>query len=225
MRRVLLALAVTALLPGCAGPLSALDPAGDAARGASTLWWIILGLSAFVFVALSAVLLVAGLWPERLRAIKPRHWIVWGGLVVPGIILVAMVGWSLYLGETLLARPGEGTMRVEVVARPWNWEFRHPGNGQVTADVAHIPAGRAVDFVITSEDVIHSFWIPRLGGKIDAIPGHVNVVRLHAERPGRYAGICAEYCGTGHAIMRFEVVAHDPADYDAALAELAGGQD
>jgi len=75
-----------------------------------------------------------------------------------------------------------------------------------------------VDLVITSGDVIHSFWIPRLAGKMDAIPGRVNVLRVQADTPGPYAGECAEFCGTGHAGMRFEVVVHPAADFAAVLA-------
>ena len=81
-----------------------------------------------------------------------------------------------------------------------------------------LPAGMPVDLVITSGDVIHSFWIPRLAGKMDAIPGRVNVLRVQADTPGPYAGECAEFCGTGHAGMRFEVVVHPAADFAAVLA-------
>ena len=93
----------------------------------------------------------------------------------------------------------------------------------MTQDVVHIPAGREIEFVVTSTDVIHSFWIPRLGGKIDAIPGHFNTISLSADRPGRYGGVCAEFCGEGHGIMQFEVEAHPSQDYDAILARYAAG--
>ena len=73
--------------------------------------------------------------------------------------------------------------------------------------------------MVTSRDVIHSFWIPRLAGKIDAIPGHANVLRIQADAPGRFEGLCAEFCGVGHPGMRFQVVAHPAADFPAALAQ------
>jgi cytochrome c oxidase subunit 2 len=79
--------------------------------------------------------------------------------------------------------------------------------------IVHIPAGEPVDFHITSRDVIHSFWIPRLGGKMDAIPGRINILRLQADAPGIYRGVCAEFCGVGHALMPFEVHAHDASEF------------
>jgi cytochrome c oxidase subunit II len=77
--------------------------------------------------------------------------------------------------------------------------------------------------VAISSDVIHGFWVPRLGGKIDAIPGHVTVVRLLADRPGRFGGLCAEYCGPGHPDMSFVVEAHDAAEFAAQVARAASG--
>lgn len=110
-------------------------------------------------------------------------------------------------------------MRIEGHAQRWNWSFSHPEGDQVFEDILHIPAGEPVDIAVTSEDVIHSFWVPRLGGKIDAIPGHTNVIRIEADEPGTYWGICAEYCGEGHDGMRFQVEAHDAQSF----AELMGG--
>ncbi|WP_367944801.1 cytochrome c oxidase subunit II [Aquamicrobium sp.] len=207
-------------LTGCAGPLSALAPEGPAARGAVRLWWIMLAGGGAIFLVVSAVLMLAILRPAALRAFGPRRIILWGGLVIPTIILAALVTAALALGERLLATPRppeDAPLRIEAVARQWVWEFRYPG-GAVTFDRLHMPAGRDVDFTVTSADVIHSFWIPRLGGKIDAIPGHETVVRLRADRPGVYGGVCAEFCGTGHAAMAFTVEAHEEVGFAAALA-------
>lgn len=205
-------------LSACTGPLSALAPEGPAARGAAALWWIMLAGAAVIFVAVFAMLAFALLRPGAMRAFGPARTILWGGLVVPSVILTALVAAALALGERLLAHPRDpAPLRVEAVARQWAWEFRYPGGG-VTFGRLHLPVGRDVDFAVASLDVIHSFWIPRLGGKIDAIPGHENVVRLRADRPGVYGGVCAEFCGTGHAAMAFTVEAHDEAGYRAALA-------
>jgi cytochrome c oxidase subunit 2 len=108
-------------------------------------------------------------------------------------------------------------MRIEVQARMWAWEFVYPEGPSTTptTDVLHLPVGRHVDLVVTSVDVIHSFWIPRLGGKIDAIPGRMTVIRLQADRPGTYHGICAEFCGTGHTNMLFTVEAREATAGDA----------
>jgi cytochrome c oxidase subunit 2 len=217
-------LAATLMLAGCAGPLSTLDPEGPSARGAATLWWIMLTGGAAIFAAVSIVLALAWWKPRPLRDLGPGRVILWGGVVVPALILSALVGAALALGERLLATPQEPTpLRIEASASRWMWEFRYPDTSEaVTEDRLHIPAGRDIDFVVTSEDVIHSFWIPRLGGKIDAVPGHENVVRLRADRPGAYGGVCAEYCGEGHMTMRFTVEAHAPEEFEALLAEAAG---
>ncbi|MGH8431133.1 MAG: cytochrome c oxidase subunit II, partial [Solimonas sp.] len=112
---------------------------------------------------------------------------------------------------------------IEVHAEQWRWNFRYPDHGGLaTEGVLHLAAGTPVDVVVTSGDVIHSFWVPRLAGKIDAVPGRANTLRLQADTPGRYQGQCAEFCGTGHATMRFDVVVHAAADYAAALEKAAG---
>lgn len=87
-------------------------------------------------------------------------------------------------------------------------------------NIMHVPAGRPIHVTVTAADVIHSFWVPRLGGKIDAIPGHTNTVRLQADAPGRYHGVCAEFCGTGHTDMALVLVAHDEAGLTQALQAL-----
>ena len=122
--------------------------------------------------------------------------------------------YALILGARTLPNPAPDTVTVGVEARRYAWVFRHPG-GRETQGVLHIPAGRPVDASITATDVIHSFWVPRLAGKMDAIPGHTNVLRIVATRPGTYRGECAEYCGTGHKDHGFTVVAHDAAGWAA----------
>jgi cytochrome c oxidase subunit 2 len=177
-----------------------------------------LGGGTVLFVVTAAALLAACL-PATRRALTPGRLIVWGGLVMPTAVLTALVIAALTLGERLLASPSDpAPLRVEALARQWVWEFRYPAlDGLKTTDTLHIPAGRDIDFVVVSADVIHSFWIPRLGGKIDAIPGHVNVIRLRADRPGTYGGVCAEFCGDGHTVMRFTVEAHEAKAFPAAL--------
>jgi cytochrome c oxidase subunit II len=220
-------LAVAVLLVGgCAGPLSTLDPAGPSAQSLAQLWYFILVFTSVIFVLMFAVLLAAALRPEWVRRFTPRQLIVWGGLVMPTVGLVALVGFAVYLGEQLIPRADAGdVVSIEVTARKWHWDFRYPeapdGIEATSRHVLHIPADREIHLSITSEDVIHSFWVPRLAGKIDAIPGHVNVLRLQADVPGIYAGVCAEYCGVGHAPMVFTVEAHAPEDYEAAIRALA----
>ena len=120
---------------------------------------------------------------------------------------------------TLLPRADGEAVSVRAEARRWSWSFTYDdAPALVTEDVLHIPAGRPVDVSITTADVIHSFWVPRLAGKLDAIPGHVNVLRLVADAPGDYAGVSAEFSGPGYAWHDFTVRALAPGDWDAFLA-------
>jgi cytochrome c oxidase subunit 2 len=212
----------TACLGACSGPLSTLEPAGPAAGSLASLWWTMLAGGTVLFSLVMGLFALAVLRPERLRAISPAGWIVGGGLVLPALVLPPLVGWALVKGERLLPFPGQSVETIEAEGHQFGWRFRYPDRGGVeTVDVLHLPAGAPVDVVITSADVIHSFWVPRLAGKLDAIPGQVNVQRLIAAAPGRYNGACAEFCGLEHAHMYFTVEAHAPEDYAAALAALA----
>jgi len=181
-----------------------------------------LGGAAAIFAGVLGLVALAFLRPGLGRDIAPRFWLVWGGLALPAVVLSALLVFALLTGERLLPRPGSGAYVVEAVPRQWHWTFRYPG-GLRTDDVLHLPAGRPVDVRVVGTDVIHSFWVPRLGGKIDAIPGHVNIIRLQADQPGRYGGVCAEFCGTGHTTMAFAVQAHDAAAFGPALAAAAEG--
>lgn len=173
-----------------------------------------------LFLLVMVLLTLAYLRPQALRRLSPTGWIVGGGLLLPIPVLIVLTAASLLLGEQLLPRSDGGIRRIELVAERWAWHFSYPETEASSLNVLHIPAGEPVEVAVRSADVIHSFWIPTLGGKMDAIPGHTNIIRLRADRPGRYQGICAEYCGTGHDFMHFTVEAHAAADYPAALEAL-----
>ncbi|RDE09715.1 cytochrome c oxidase subunit II [Pelagibacterium lacus] len=213
----------SASLSACAGPLSTLDPAGPSADAVANLWWVMFWASVLLF------LLVGGLWalvwlrPGFGRSLAPMRWVVLGGLVMPGVLLTLLVGFALYIGERLLPHAlADPPPRVSAHGIMWQWQFSYPDiAGAATTPTLHIPAGAPVDIVVTSGDVVHSFWVPRLAGKIDAIPGHRNVIRIQADRPGTYEGVCAEFCGDGHTTMRFRVEAHAPQDYRQAVLEAA----
>lgn len=179
------------------------------------MWWVMLGGSA-ILAALVFVLLALAF--RRRDADRPpaagRLWIGALGLAMPGAVLLALVGYALTIGIGTLPTADPAAVEIRVAARRYAWDIVHPG-GIRTGNVLHIPAGRPVDLVITSRDVIHSLWIPRLAGKMDAIPGHTNRLRVMADRPGTYRGECAEYCGTGHRDHGFTVVAHDAAGWAA----------
>jgi len=147
-----------------------------------------------------------------------RVWIVGLGLVFPMTVLAALLAYGLFIGERLLPRAADDVARVGAEGRLSAWTFTYEdAPGRRTEGMLHIPAGRPVDVAITTVDVIHSFWVPRLAGKLDAIPGRVNVLRIEADAPGRYEGVSAEFSGVGYDGFTFTVTAHDPSEWDAFL--------
>lgn len=203
------------MLAACEGPLSTLTPAGPAAVEIARLWWAML-----IGSGLITVMVMVMLWRALRRQshnhpgpAAERFWIVGWGLGFSLTVLTVLLGFGLWIGERMIVRD-DATPLVEARAGRWAWEFVQPGPGGVpvtTQGILYVPAGQPFDVAISSTDVIHSFWVPRLGGKMDAIPGHLNTHRLMASEPGIYEGLCAEFCGLGHSFMNFQVVAYDPA--------------
>lgn len=229
-------IATAAALAGCGGPLSAVDPAGPVAGRIATLWWIMLAGATVILLGVCLLALIPFLQARRGDAVSwrtPRDgvWLWGGGVAFPLATLLVLMLWAFAIDPIEdAARTGAAPVRVEAVGRQWAWTFVHPdapGGPLTTHGRLHIPAGRPVEVAITSEDVIHAFWAPRLAGKRDAIPGRVNTLTILADRPGVYGGVCAEFCGSGHAGMSFEVIAHEDGAYRDALARLvaeAGAQ-
>ena len=189
-----------------------------------------------MFAVFSLVLLVVvGLWlyamgrdPGTLDAAQARRvhrrWIIGGGILLPLGCITVLLAFGIPMGHSMLPLPpaqGEA-LEIHVTAHQWRWEVRYPEAGIALRDELHIPAGRPVDIHLSSADVIHSFWVPRLGGKLDAIPGRTHVLRLQADAPGVYRGQCAEFCGSGHAHMQFRVIAHTADDFRAWWREARG---
>lgn len=197
----------------CTAPLSTLDPAGPSAEAISWLWWVFLAGAAGLTVFVMALLALSF---GRPRAVSERRW-TWGlGVWFSLAILSGMLVAGVAVGERLV--PRDAAIEVHAHAQQWSWTFTHPGPDGAMVEAGrdlHIPAGQPVDVRITSADVIHSFWVPRLAGKMDAIPGRENVLRIQAASPGIYEGRCAEFCGIGYATHRFRVIAHDPAEWPA----------
>jgi cytochrome c oxidase subunit 2 len=106
-------------------------------------------------------------------------------------------------------------LQIEVVGHQWWWEFHYPDSNVVTANEVHVPLGRPVNFSLRSVDVLHSFWVPQMGGKMDVIPGHRNHLYFTPEAVGEYHGQCTEFCGIQHANMRFRLVVDSPAEFQA----------
>ena len=156
------------------------------------------------------------------RKISERKWLIGGGIVFPSVVLLALLGYGIYVGEALSGAEGRNS-EIEVVGKQWWWDVRYFGNdGRVVlANELRIPVGRPVQIALHSDDVIHSFWVPALAGKVDMIPGRVNRIILEANAAGVYRGQCAEFCGAQHSWMAFYVVAEPEAEYRAWLARQA----
>ncbi len=144
---------------------------------------------------------------------------VYVGAGISTVLLFASAIWTLTV-LAAVARPAqEIALTVQVTGYRWWWRVRYdgarPSDAFTTANELHVPVGRPVRVLVDSADVIHSFWVPQLGGKLDAVPGLVNETWLQADKAGVYRGQCGEYCGAQHAHMAFELVADEPAAYAA----------
>lgn len=212
---------------GTAGwPPPALNAAGPFAEPLVTLSWVLFAFGVAVFVVVMIALGLAVFGPRRWRQRLGRERLVWvGGFAFPVVVLSALLVYGLALTGRLSDDPAAGEMRVRVTGEMWWWRVAYlgPDGREVLQDAneVHIPTGQPVVFELLSADVIHSFWVPQLGGKKDMIPGRKNILRLQADRPGTYGGQCAEYCGGPHALMGLVVVAHEPAAYEAWRARQA----
>jgi cytochrome c oxidase subunit 2 len=246
IRNFCLCLLLTAYCPlflsGCAGVQSALDPAGPQSGRIGGLWWLMLSTLSAVFLIVMCVLLVAAfrrrqpldgetpdapdLKPDSGRERRMSR-TVFGGIIVTVIILFVLLVSSFLTGQALysIASASDKALTVEVTGHQWWWAVKYddqtPSRIVTTANEIHIPVGRPVLFKLTSQDVIHSFWIPNLHGKTDLIPGHTTMTWIRADREGTYRGQCAEFCGHQHAHMAFTVVVESEeqfkAWYDAQL--------
>lgn len=210
------------LLSACSGPYSILDPAGPSAAQVTPLWWGMFTVATLVTV------LVTVIWcwgvsrrAEDLDNVAERRlrdrWIWIGGIALPTVSVTVLLAFGIPAAQRMLPLPetDRPAMRIDVDARRWYWQVSYPESGITLIDEIHIPVDTPIDFHITSSDVIHGFWVPRLGGKLDAIPGRVSVLRLEAPQPGVYGGRCAEFCGVGHAHMPFDVIAHSAEAFEA----------
>jgi cytochrome c oxidase subunit II len=200
-----------------------LDPAGPAAEVIANVGWLLILGGAAVFAAVMSLLA----WSLRGRdgLVRPRLWIVGGGVLFPGVVVAALFAYTLPLAPAGRPLPPAGALVVSVTAHMWWWEVRYPGAGPgapiVTANEIRIPVGRPVYVAVTSSDVIHSFWVPALAGKIDMVPGRLQHLVLAAGRPGVYRGQCAEFCGEQHALMALHVVAEAPPAFERWLEAQA----
>lgn len=199
-------------MPLLDGIQSALNPQGPDAASTAQIAWVLIGAAALIFAAVMALALYAVLGTrERTSRLSARALVVGGGIVFTSLTLFALVVFTL--ARAGAAGPvAENALRIEVTGEQWWWRVRYPQFE--TANEIRIPVGRPVELVLRSNDVVHSFWVPVLAGKLDMIPGRTNVLRLRADRAGQYRGQCAEYCGGPHAWMALYVVALEEQDYE-----------
>ena len=203
-----MALLSPVLLAACSGAQSALDPAGRSAeRIASLFWWMVAG-SAVIWLAVVAGIVYALRTRRHHTERSAGILIVGAGLIAPTVILTILLVFGLALLPDLLASP-RGALRIHVSGEQYWWRVRYllPSGEQFElANEIRIPVGDPVEILLESPDVIHAFWIPPLAGKVDMIPGRVNRLTLEPKRTGVFRGVCAEFCGTSHALMAFDAV-------------------
>ncbi len=218
----------SALLAGCSAIPSVFTPMSPTSQQIYRLIWIIFSIAAVVFLVVEGILLYAAwrfsrksseAFPKQVEGNQKLE-IAW--TMAPAVVLAAVFIISLptlrYLTTQPASDPGPGgktALRVHVIAHQWWWEFQYPDLKIVTANELYVPVGTVVNIDLESKDVIHSFWIPPLGGKIDVIPGQVNHTWFQVTQAGAYVGQCSEFCGIDHAFMRFEVVAEPQDQFDS----------
>ncbi|HEV3485286.1 MAG TPA: cytochrome c oxidase subunit II, partial [Vicinamibacterales bacterium] len=202
-------------------------------RDVDYLFSILIWLGTFVFVFVEAILLYTLVRFKRQRGApdpKQVHGnttleILW--TIIPAVVLVFIAVPTVRTIFRTQAKPREGALEVIVIGHQWWWEFRYPQftapgpNGRldtlVTANELYLPIGRTVNFALKTVDVLHSFWVPQLGGKRDLIANHTNYLWFTPDsaQPNAWNGFCAEYCGASHANMRFRAFTVSAADFDA----------
>ena len=240
LRRFIPLLALLALfalfLSGCDTdtPQNTFDPKGEVAKKQADIFYLAMGPAIVIMIIVLGGLLVIMLrFRERDSNYVPpqvhgnmRLELAW--TIAPAILLLAIAVPMVVTIWDIGREPSEDAFRVNVIAQRFSWEFQYPeytdedGTPLSVFDQSgfHIPAGRDVAFYLESVDVIHSFWLPKLGGKLDIVPGQVNVLWLRADEPGSFSGQCAEFCGLNHANMTMTVIAQPQDELDAWAAEM-----
>jgi len=207
-------------------PLGYLDAAGPRAHSILPLTWFTLIVSILVCIVVGVILWIAVRRGTRVASVATvpvnrgssgTHWLS-VGLSITAVPLVVTIVWTMVALAATSGPPARPGLTLDVTGHQWWWEVRYDSNqpSEVfeTANEIHIPVGVPVLVRLHGGDVIHSFWVPKLSGKTDTIPGQTNFSWMQARAPGRYWGQCAEYCGAQHAHMALEVVADAPADFD-----------
>lgn len=217
-------------LAGCTGIQSTLEPHGPDAQRIATIAWILFTGAAVIFFAVTALAGYALFAvPTRRGWIASTKLIIGAGVVFPVVALSVLLIYTFGVAGALVGGKDSTPLKIAVTGEMWWWRVHYlDASGHpllVTANEIHIPVGRPVELSLATADVLHSFWLPNLAGKLDMIPGRVNVLRFTADQAGVSRGQCAEYCGAQHAKMAFYVDAKTPLEFDVWLAaQQAPGQ-
>jgi cytochrome c oxidase subunit 2 len=218
-------------LTACQGGNSFLNPRGEGAIHIANLWWIMLIIATVIYGAVLILLALAlfrrskrGALTDQTPNVEPpsrnsQRFIIINGIAIPLVVLVVVFGLNLNTLLALSPAGAEPALTIEVIGHRWWWEVRYPHHNIITANEIHIPTATRVELRLTSEDVIHSLWVPELNGKADLIPGQNNRMTLYTDHAGEYRGACAELCGVQHAFMLFTVVAQPPDEFEQWLAQ------
>jgi cytochrome c oxidase subunit 2 len=219
-------------LSACGGPQNALDPAGVQSGRIESLWWMFFWITAVIYIVVIAVLLIAIFRRNRAKEgdepeTKPEPGrdgkasnIVKGAVAITVVTLFVLMFTSFRTGRAVNALSyDESPLEIQVTGNQWWWDFQYldrvmPSRNIRTANELHLPVGRTVKLTLQSTDVIHSFWLPNLHGKMDLIPGYKSTFFFRPDEVGTYFGQCAEFCGYQHAKMRFAVTVESPEDYE-----------
>ena len=226
LRSIAAAFITLLLMTGCAdNSASMLNAAGPAAARINVLWWFMFAVGTIVYVVVMGYMLVAlfrrrsGDFDEANPPNEGTGIVVWGGAIIPAIILLGTFGVTVFTMRALNEPEIADDLIIEVTGNQWWWDVRYPELGFTTANEIHIPVGEPVAVKLTSDDVIHSFWVPKLHGKLDLIPGQVTEFWLEASEAGVYLGECAEFCGVQHAKMQFLVIAQEEGEFRQWVAQ------
>lgn len=211
---------VLAGLSGCGTSIEGFDTVTDRGGDIANLFNVALVISMLVFLLVAGLLITilirfrgrpGDAEPPQVEGNR-RLEIIW--TAAPALLL-AVLFVLVVLTMRRVESAAAGPLRVEVIGHQWWWEYRYPDLGITTANELHVPVGAPLRFAISSDDVVHSWWVPRFGWKKDAIPGQTNTITLTVEEAGRYDGACTEYCLAQHAWMRVHVVAEPRDQFDA----------
>jgi len=214
------------MLAGCAGVQSAMSPRGVEALAIDPLFWTATWVGVLVTLMVVVLMAIALYGPPRWRArLSGDRVVIGGGIVLPIVVLTGLFIYGLLVMQAGALRSREaGEAAVTITGKLWWWEVVYTGPGGeevVSANELRLPVGQPVKLRLLSDNVIHSFWAPQIGGKLDMIPGRVNEMVFEATEAGVSRGQCAEYCGGAHALMSFYLVAMPQGEYQAWLAREA----